>query len=105
MIYSHRSYLKDAPAHLEPRNACLARNLARAVPSAIRMDRPWSAAAISASDDYGENGYALMPAAILEVAFHTNATDGAALQQPSFREAVARGVVTALEAFFQQPNC
>jgi N-acetylmuramoyl-L-alanine amidase len=105
VIYGSRSYLEDAPADLEPKSACLGRNLARAVPSAIRLERPWGAATLGASRNYGENGFALMPAAILEVAFHTNRQDGEALQSPAFRQSVARGVVTALEAFFRQPKC
>jgi N-acetylmuramoyl-L-alanine amidase len=105
VIYGNRSYLEDAPADLEAKNACFGRNLARAVPRAIRLERPWSAAALGASGNYGENGFALMPAAILEIAFHTNRADAEALQQESFRRAVARGVVTALEDFLGQPLC
>jgi N-acetylmuramoyl-L-alanine amidase len=105
VIYGSRSYLENAPADLEPKSACLGRNLARDVPSAIRLERPWGAATLGASRNYGENGFALMPAAILEVAFHTNRQDGEALQSPAFRQSVARGVVTALEAFFRQPKC
>ncbi len=105
VLYGSRSYLRAAPPDLETRNACLAKAVAAAVPTAIRAARPdlgWENAAITASAGYGENGYALMPAVILEVGYHTNARDGAALQQTSFRAAVAAGVVTALRAFLQR---
>jgi hypothetical protein len=44
------------------------------------------------SRKYGENGLALMPAVVLEVAFHTNASDAAALQDPVFVDAAMKGV-------------
>jgi N-acetylmuramoyl-L-alanine amidase len=105
VIYGNRPYLRATPADTVPKSACLAKNLARTVPQSIRTNRPWGAAAIVGADQYGENGFALMPSVILEVAYHTNAADGAALNDASFRKAVARGVVTALKAFFQQPSC
>jgi N-acetylmuramoyl-L-alanine amidase len=46
-----------------------------------------------------------MPSVILEVAFHTNALDGKALQQETFRQAVAKGIKNALEEFLAQPIC
>lgn len=44
------------------------------------------------SSKYGENNRALMPAMVLEVAFHTNAGDAAALQDPVFVNAAMKGV-------------
>ena len=44
-----------------------------------------------ASDKYGENTLAIMPAVVLEVAFHTNASDAAALQDPVFMDAAMKG--------------
>ena len=41
---------------------------------------------------YGENNRAEMPAMVLEVAFHTNASDAAALQDPVFVDAAMKGV-------------
>jgi N-acetylmuramoyl-L-alanine amidase len=105
VLYASRSYLRAAPPDFETRNACLAKGVATAVPAAIRAARPdlgWENATITASDRYGENGYALMPAVILEVGYHTNRRDGPALRQESFRRAVAAGVVTALRAFLQR---
>ena len=43
-------------------------------------------------DGYGENNLATMPAVVLEVAFHTNAGDAAALQDPVFVDAAMKGV-------------
>ena len=43
-------------------------------------------------DHYGENRLAEMPAMILEVAFHTNASDAAALKDPVFVDAAMKGV-------------
>lgn len=43
-------------------------------------------------DEYGENRLAEMPAMILEVAFHTNPGDAAALQDPVFVDAAMKGV-------------
>ncbi|WP_369350103.1 N-acetylmuramoyl-L-alanine amidase [Stenotrophomonas sp. JAG2] len=44
------------------------------------------------SGNHGENGFATMPAAVVEVAFHTNAADAMALQDPLFRTAAMKGV-------------
>jgi N-acetylmuramoyl-L-alanine amidase len=106
VFYGTRSYLGGAPS--SPRAACLAHLLADAVPAAIRARRPdlnWGAGEVKGSNNYGENGYALMPAVILEVGFHTNAVDGKALGEASFRAAVAEGVRDALEAFFKANTC
>jgi hypothetical protein len=43
-------------------------------------------------DDLGENTLARMPAVVIEVAFHTNAGDAAALQDPVFVDAAMKGV-------------
>jgi N-acetylmuramoyl-L-alanine amidase len=101
VFYGTRSYLN--PATSSAPNACLAQLLADAVPKAIRAARPdlrWGAGEVKPSNQYGENGYAMMPAVILEVGFHTNAVDGKALGEDSFRRAVASGVRDALERFF-----
>ncbi len=42
--------------------------------------------------DLGENREATMPAVVVEVGFHTNASDAAALQDPVFRTAAMKGV-------------
>jgi N-acetylmuramoyl-L-alanine amidase len=92
-----------------PSSACLAQNLARTVPAAIRQARPefeWpNAQIIGSSNKYGELSLALMPSVILEVGFHTNRIDGSALQQPSFRRAVAAGIRAGTRAFLENPSC
>ncbi len=107
VISSARSYL-SAPSQTPERSACMARAIATTVPDAIRQARPdfrWSNAEVISSDRYGENGYALMPSVILEVGFHTNSVDGAALGQESFRRAVADGIVQGLTRFLKNPAC
>lgn len=107
VISSARPYL-SAPTNTAGRGACLARAFAREVPGAIRRERPdlrWPDAEVISSDRYGENGYAIMPSVILEVGFHTNRVDGAALGQESFRRAVAHGVLEGLKGFLENPAC
>jgi N-acetylmuramoyl-L-alanine amidase len=92
-----------------PESACLAQNLARTVPAAIRRARPefeWPAGQVIGSrNKYGELSLALMPSVILEVGFHTNRIDGTALQQPSFRRAVAAGIRAGTQSFLENPSC
>ena len=92
-----------------PTSACLAQNLARTLPVAIRQTRPefeWPVAQVIGSrNKYGELSLALMPSVILEVGFHTNRIDGSALQQPSFRRAVAAGIRAGTQAFLENPSC
>lgn len=47
-------------------------------------------AAAGAAAGHGENGFAQMPSVVVEVAFHTNPTDAAALLDPAFRTASIR---------------
>lgn len=104
VLYANRSFLRSASSELPAQSACLAQNLARAVPKAVRLERPdldWPAAGFAGSNAYGETGFALMPSAILETAFHTNRIDGAALGQESFRQAIANGVRDALKTFLE----
>ncbi|MBA2548165.1 MAG: N-acetylmuramoyl-L-alanine amidase [Burkholderiaceae bacterium] len=46
----------------------------------------------TAATDNGENSQATMPSVIVEVGFHTNASDAAALEDPVFRTAAMKGV-------------
>lgn len=50
-------------------------------------------------DSYGEVRAAAMPTALVEIGFHTNATDSAALQNSSFRAAAMRGVEKGYRTF------
>ena len=100
VFYANRHFLRATQAQIPKQSACLAKSLAAAVPKAIRLERPdlrWGAGSVIASNQYGENGFALMPSVILEVAFHTNALDGKALRQETWR--------TALKSFLEQPEC
>lgn len=108
VFYGTRPFLRAAKPELPAQSQCLAQALAAAIPKAVQLERPdlgWGTASLTGSDQYGENGFALMPSVILEVGFHTNAVDGKALQQESFRVAVANGVQQALVAFLEQPQC
>jgi N-acetylmuramoyl-L-alanine amidase len=107
VISGSRPYV-NASSETAQRSACMARAFGDTVPKAIRERRPdlrWSNAEVIPSDRYGENGYAIMPSVILEVGFHTNAIDGAALRQESFRRAVADGIVQGLTRFLKNPAC
>ena len=102
VLYANRSFLRSASSDLQAQSACLAKNFARSIPKAVRLERPdlnWPAASFAGSGAYGETGFALMPSVILETAFHSNRIDGAALGQESFRLAIANGVRDALERF------
>ncbi len=107
VLYADHPFLSAASSELPTQSACLARGLARAIPKAIRLERPelnWPDAAVAGSGNYGETGYALMPSAIVETAFHTNAIDGKALGQESFRVAIANGVRDTLQSFLESPR-
>ena len=104
VLYATESFLPSASSELPTQSACLAQHLARSIPRAVRLERPdlkWPDASVAGSGNYGETGYALMPSAILETAFHTNRFDGAALGQESFRLAIANGVRDALKTFLE----
>lgn len=108
VISSARPYLRATPPSTVSRSACLGKAFLSSLPDAIRQARPdlrWPNAEIISSDRYGENGFALMPSVILEIGFHTNAVDGRALRQDSFRQVVAKGVLDGLKTFLENPDC
>jgi len=51
--------------------------------------------------NYGENRLALAPSILIELGFHTNPKDAAALQDPQFQAAVAEGLRKGYGAFRQ----
>ena len=53
----------------------------------------------------GENRVATMRAAIVEIGYHTNAIDAAALQDPVFREAAMKGVEKGYRLYEQGQPC
>jgi N-acetylmuramoyl-L-alanine amidase len=103
VYYNTEAFTSDIPNESLVQSADLAQNLGDAVVAAIRQDRAdlnWGAPIIIGSNQYGETGYAKMPAVIIEVGFHTNPVDAAAMSDPTFRYALARGVKNGLERFF-----
>ena len=54
---------------------------------------------------HGENSFAAMPSVVVEVAFHTNAADAAALQDPVFRTASMKGVEKGYRLFREGKGC
>lgn len=54
---------------------------------------------------HGENSFATMPSLVVEVAFHTNAADAAALQDPVFRTASMKGVEKGYRLFREGKDC
>ena len=55
--------------------------------------------------DHGENRLATMPSIVVETAFHTNAQDAAALQDPVFRTAAMKGVEKGFRLFRDGKDC
>lgn len=54
---------------------------------------------------HGENNFATMPSVIVELAFHTNATDAAALLDPVFRTAASKGIAKGYRLHTQGKPC
>lgn len=54
---------------------------------------------------HGENNFATMPSLVVEVAFHTNSADAAALQDPVFRTASMKGVEKGYRAYREGKGC
>ncbi len=52
----------------------------------------------------GENRLAKMPSVIIEVGFHTNPNDNAALQDPKFQEIVAKAMQRGIESYLGVDN-
>ncbi len=103
VYYNTTAFTPDIPQNSLLQSADLAVKLTNSALAAIQQDRPelgWTATLPIGSEDYGENGFAKMPAVIIEVGFHTNSTDAAAMQETSFRNALARGIKNGLEQFF-----
>jgi len=58
-----------------------------------------------AAAGHGENSFATMPSVVVEVAFHTNAADAVALQDPVFRTASMKGVEKGYRLFREGKGC
>jgi N-acetylmuramoyl-L-alanine amidase len=103
VYYNTEAFTDDIPNESLIQSVNLARDLGNSIVTAIRQDRAdlnWVDPIFVGSNKYGETGFAKMPAAIIEVGFHTNPIDAAAMTEPTFRNAVARGVKNGLEQFF-----
>ena len=59
----------------------------------------------ASTSNHGENNFALMPSLVVEVAFHTNAVDAAALQDPAFRQASMKGLEKGYRLFRDGKDC
>jgi len=91
-----RAYVaRDRPYDLELANSILC-----GMKELIHAQEPYRnfnvASQAEESARYGENNKAHMPAVVLEVGFHTNLDDAAALKDPVFREAAMKGVEKGL---------
>jgi N-acetylmuramoyl-L-alanine amidase len=103
IYFPNTPFLSDTPGSTPIYARELARLLGNGLRDSIRSRMPglnWPEPILLGSDDYGETGYAKMPSVIVEVGFHTNPIDGAALGQDAFRLAVAEGIKNGLTQFF-----
>ena len=103
IYYNTEAFTPDIPNTSLVQSADLAEKLTNSILAAIQQDHPelgWSATLPIGSNQYGETGYAKMPSVLIEVGFHTNSTDAAAMQEATFRSALARGIENGLEQFF-----
>ena len=65
----------------------------------------WKGRGVKGSNgNYGENRLAKMPSVIIEVGFHTNPTDNAALQDSKFQEIVAKAMQRGVERYLGIDN-
>jgi N-acetylmuramoyl-L-alanine amidase len=103
VYYPSVAFTNDIPNESLVQSADLATKLSNSVLAAIQQDFPalgWTATLPIPTDGLGEVNYAKMPAVIIEVGFHTNTIDSAAMTDPNFRLTLARGVKNGLEQFF-----
>lgn len=85
-VYIHPNQMQNAP---------LARNMLCYMKELITAQPGYEQFPVAPEphvEDHGENGLATMPSVVVEAAFHTNADDARALQDPNFRAAAMKGV-------------
>ncbi|WP_325166996.1 N-acetylmuramoyl-L-alanine amidase [Stenotrophomonas sp. S39] len=80
---------------------CYMREIINSQDGYVEFPVPRSGAAAG----HGENSFAAMPSLVVEVAFHTNAADAAALQDPVFRTASMKGVEKGYRLFREGKDC
>ncbi len=85
-VYIHPKQMQNAP--LARSMLCYMKELITAQPGY----EGFPVALTPNTDDHGENRLANMPSVVVETAFHTNADDARALQDPVFRAAAMKGV-------------
>jgi N-acetylmuramoyl-L-alanine amidase len=73
--------------------------------TAVEKYKSFKVGAPAVANDKGEISLAKMPAVIVEVAFHTNAGDVAALKDTAFRLAAMKGVEKGLRLYNQNQPC
>ncbi|WP_440976583.1 N-acetylmuramoyl-L-alanine amidase family protein [Pseudoxanthomonas winnipegensis] len=65
----------------------------------------WSVVETPTPEDKGENRLANMPSTIIELAFHTNADDAAALGNSLFRSAAVKGIERGISDYHDGTDC
>ncbi|QGL63626.1 N-acetylmuramoyl-L-alanine amidase [Stenotrophomonas maltophilia] len=98
-VFYHSS--KPADKELADLTLCYMREIITAQEGYADFPIPQGGAAAG----HGENSFATMPSVVVEVAFHTNATDVAALQDPAFRTASMKGVEKGYRLFREGKGC
>jgi N-acetylmuramoyl-L-alanine amidase len=101
IIYTTVPSLPNTPSSFGPESARLANIVGNSIVAEIRAARPdlnWPAPRF-VDEEYGEVRFAKMPAVLVEVGFHTNPTDGPALADNTFRNAVGQGISKAIKSF------
>jgi hypothetical protein len=91
-------YINPEPEHIA-RDQPLARNVLCYMKELIQAQKNYQNFPVDTQprmEDKGENRLAEMPSIIVEIGFHTNAGDAAALRDPVFRTAAMKGVEKGL---------
>ena len=65
----------------------------------------WDVDTVPRVEDKGENRVAEFPSTIIEVGFHTNALDAAALQNEKFRLLASKGMAKGLKLYKEGMAC
>ena len=97
-------YYRDSPESkkLAGRLLCGMKEIVRALPR--YKDFPMDEEARS-DGNYGENRLAAMPSALVELAFHSNKEDAAALLDDDFKRAAVSGLTKGLELHMEDKDC
>ena len=92
-----------------PRDMALARIALCGMKEAIHSDPQYANFTVplepSVVPDKGENSYAKVPSMIVEVGFHSNASDAKLLQDPNFQKLSMRGLAKGMRLFREGRSC